>query len=325
MATKSVAANAFRWAAPTIERLIHYQPSSSLDFLRAGPATKHYVALAVRGWEVTHDRSDAVLHRLALELFSHPRTTVLAQMWGQRFGKLALLRRLPGRVLPRSTYDRLVTAMANPHTRRLLAQAAHISAAEIEVISLFDNPRDAAASLCKAAQIGPVLFNYALTAVRRHRPDLVDAELSAVLRHLGRTKTLSGWLCAVLAKAELPRPPWPGTAMIVPLDTVAAIRAAGRELRNCLAEHEHWLAALFGQRCYYRVDGRNGPAIVALEFDALLGTWRLECWHGPGNAALKPAAARHIRMAFAAAGIRYFGQWPRSRLFERGDPLRTLW
>src|SRR5947208_16914109 len=77
MATKSVAANAFRWAAPTIERLIQYEPRSSLDFLQADLATKHYVALAVRGWEVTHDRSDAVLHRLALELFSHPRTTVL--------------------------------------------------------------------------------------------------------------------------------------------------------------------------------------------------------------------------------------------------------
>jgi hypothetical protein len=215
--------------------------------------------------------------------------------------------------------------MANPHTRRLLGQAAHISAAELEIIAMFDNPRDAAASLCKAARIGPVLFDYALAAVRQHRPDLVDAELSAVLRHLGRMKTLSGWLCAVLAKAELPRPPWPGSATIVPLETVAAIRAAGRELRNCLAEHEHWLAALFGQRCYYRVDGRNGPAIVALEFDALLGTWRLECWHGPGNAALKPAAARHIRMAFAAAGISYFGQWPRSRVFDGCDPLPRLW
>ena len=214
MATQSVAANAFRWAAPSVERLIRYQPTTSLDFLQAGPATKHYVALAVRGWEVAHDRSDAVLHRLAVELFSRPRTIVLTQMWGQRFGKLALLRRLPGRVLPRSTYDRLVTAMANPHTRRLLGQAAHISAAELEVIALFDNPRDAAASLCKAARIGPVLFDYALTALRRHRPGLVGAELSAALRDLGRTKTLSDWLCAVLAKAELPRPPWPGTATI---------------------------------------------------------------------------------------------------------------
>ena len=49
---------------------------------------------------------------------------------------------------------------------------------------MFDNPRDAAASLCKAARIGPVLFDYALTALRRHRPGLVGAELSAALRML---------------------------------------------------------------------------------------------------------------------------------------------
>ena len=136
MATQSVAANAFRWAAPSVERLIRYQPTTSLDFLQAGPATKHYVALAVRGWEVTHDRSDAVLHRLALELFSRPRTTVLAQMWGQRFGKLALLHRLPGRVLPQrgtlsgSLPDQRVHELELPHDRGRQYERIDIALAE---------------------------------------------------------------------------------------------------------------------------------------------------------------------------------------------------
>jgi hypothetical protein len=56
--------------------------------------------------------------------------------------------------------------------------------------------------------------------------------------------------------------PWPGTETIVPLKTVAEISAIGREFRNCLAGEDSWLSAVLGERCFYRVGGRDGPAIV---------------------------------------------------------------
>jgi hypothetical protein len=70
--------------------------------------------------------------------------------------------------------------------------------------------------------------------------------LAAALRELKRAEKLAGWLHTVLGHADLPPPPWPGTEMIVPIKTVAEIRATGREFRNCLAGEDWWLSAVLG-------------------------------------------------------------------------------
>src|SRR5215217_4525553 len=51
MARPTVAGNAYRWASPAIERMIRNRPAIALDLLQADTATRHFVALAVRGWE----------------------------------------------------------------------------------------------------------------------------------------------------------------------------------------------------------------------------------------------------------------------------------
>ena len=85
MTKPSVAANAYRWAHPPIERMVYYRPATALDFLRADAATKHFVALAVRGWEAHQHQSDRVLRQLAGDIFCRPRTVVLAELWGKEF------------------------------------------------------------------------------------------------------------------------------------------------------------------------------------------------------------------------------------------------
>jgi hypothetical protein len=123
----------------------------------------------------------------------------------------------------------------------------------------------------------------------------------------------------VLRHADLPPPPWDGTEAIAPLQTVAEIHATGVALRNCLFDDERSLAAVLGQCCYYRVSGRYGPAVVSVAFDALLGAWRIESYRGAANARLKPAAERHILAAFAAVGIRFFGDYPWERALDWCD------
>jgi hypothetical protein len=234
------------------------------------------------------------LRQLADDIFSRPRSVVLAELWGTSFGKLSFLKRLPGRVLLRRQYDRLVAIVLDPKRRDLLFHCTTISPAELDIISFFDQPTLAAASLRRVSKIGAELFDYVMAVVRRHRPEIDDADLLTLLRELGRSDDLSIWVRRVLRNAGLPPPPWAGTQTITPLRTVAEIQATGIELRNCLFDDDQSLAAVLGQCCYYRVSGRHGPAVVSVVCDALLGAWRIESYRGPANAKLKATAAKAI-------------------------------
>ncbi len=319
MTKPTVAANAYRWAHPAIEQMVRYRPTAALDFLQADAATKHFVALAVRGWEAHQDRSERVLWQLSADIFSRPRPVVLAELWGIGFGKLSFLKRLPGRVLLRRQYDHLVAALLDPQLRHLLHKSSKISPEELELIAHFDQPVLAAATLRTVSKIGAELFDYAMAIVRRHRPDLDDIGLVTILRELGRSDGLSAWLRRVPRHADLPPPPWDGMETIAPLRTVAEIHTTGTELRNCLFGDDQSLSGVLGQCCYYRVSGRYGPAVVSVAYDALLGAWRIESYRGPANAHLKPAAERHILEAFAAAGIPFFGDYPRECALDGWD------
>jgi hypothetical protein len=319
MTKPTVAGNAYRWALPAVEQMVRYRPAAAIDFLQAEAATKHFVALAVRGWEAHQGRSERVLWQLAGDIFSRPRPVVLAELWGVGFGKLSFLKRLPGRILLRRQYDQLVTTLLDPQLRGLLHQCSKISPEQLAIIAHFNEPILAAASLRAVSKIGAELFDYVMAVVRRRRPDLDDIGLVTLLRELGRADGLSAWLRMVLRNADLSPPPWDGTETIAPLRTVAEIHATGVEFRNCLFDDDRSLSAVLGQCCYYRVSGRYGPAIVSVAFDGLLGAWRIDSYRGPANTHLKPAAERHIREAFAAVGIRFFGDYPRERALEWSD------
>jgi hypothetical protein len=209
--------------------------------------------------------------------------------------------------------------LLDPQLRQLLHECAKISPKELAIIAHYNQPILAAASLRKVSRIGVDLFDYVLAVLRRHRPDLDDIGLVAVLRELGQTESLSAWLRRILRHADLPLPPWDGSETIRPLRTVAEIHVTGVELRNCLFDDDRSISAVLGQCCYYRVSGRYGPAVVSVAFDPLLGGWRIESYRAAANVPLKPAAERHILEAFAAVGIRYFGDYPRERALEWCD------
>jgi len=191
MTKPTVAGNAYRWAHPVIEQMVRYRPATALDFLQADSTTKHFVALAVRGWEAHQHRSERVLRQLSGEIFSRPRPIVLAELWGIGFGKLSFLKRLPGRVLTRRQYDDLVMALLDPRQRHLLQRCSKISPEELAIIAHFDEPILAAVSLPAVSKIGAELFEYVIAVVRRHLPDLDDIGLMTALRELSRADGLS--------------------------------------------------------------------------------------------------------------------------------------
>lgn len=318
MTKLTVAGNAYRWVHPAVQQIIDYCPAGARDFLEADGPTRHFVALAVRGWEVRQARSARALRELAEQIFSRPRPLVLAHLWGTGFGKLSLLKRLPGRVLPRCRYDQFAAILLDLPRRQLLAQCAKVSVRELDLVAYFDQPT-LAASLRRVSKIGGPLLDYIIAVTRRHRPDLDNRGLLSLLHELGRAEDVSTWLRRVLRHADLPPPPWDGTETITPLRTVAEIQMIGVELQNCLFDEDRSLTAVLGECCYYRVSGRYGPAVVAVVVDALLGAWRIESYRGPANAPVKPAAARHIVETFAAAGIGFFGEYPRERALEGLD------
>ena len=211
MTKPTVARNAYRWAHPAIERMIRRRPAAALDFLQADATTKHFVALAVRGWEAHQGRSERVLRQLAEDIFSRPRPSVLAALWGPGLGKMTVLKRLPGRILPRHHYDGLIQALLDPQRRQLLHQCEKITPKELAIIAHFDKPILAATSMRTVSKIGAELFEYVMAVVRRHRPDLDDAGLVAVTNELKRADDLSPWLRRILRHADLPPPPWAGS------------------------------------------------------------------------------------------------------------------
>jgi hypothetical protein len=97
----TVAGNAYRWVLPAVDQMIRDRPAVGIDFLPADATTKHFVALAVRGWEARQGRSERVLWQLSGDIFSRSRPVVLADLWGVGIGKLSFLKRLPGRILLR--------------------------------------------------------------------------------------------------------------------------------------------------------------------------------------------------------------------------------
>jgi len=329
-AQRTAAATIYRWAHRAVADIIRYCPATAVDFLEADPATRHFVALAVRGWEVHHDRAEPVLRQLAADIFSRPRRKILGRQWQCEFGGLTFLKRLPGHVLTRSRYDRLVAVIRDPSARGLITQCTRITERDLDALRPANLPLIAATSLRAVSTIGASTLEYVLAAIHRHRHDLGDTDLKVLFRQISEVKRLGPWLPNILAKSSLPPPPWEGIAAITPLRTIGEIRRAGTELNNCLGDSEQWLSALLGRRSFYRVHEPLGPAVIGLVYDDLIGTWRIGSYAGPGNRRLRPAAKRYVFSEFAAAGIRFFGDDPRQRALNGYGvtdefPLMPVW
>lgn len=104
---------------------------------------------------------------------------------------------------------------------------------------------------------------------------------------------------------DLPEVPWDGTANIMPLRTVPALRATGLRLENCLNSLSIWCEALRGVRAFYLVEG-DEFCIAALGRHPVFGTWYLYSLAKRRNGTPSPDMTARIVDAFAAAGFPHF-------------------
>ncbi len=95
--------------------------------------------------------------------------------------------------------------------------------------------------------------------------------------------------------------PWPGTKMLVPIETPRALKKTGRELRMCLGEIRYLTALVRNRSAFYRW---HGAETAVIELRAIgHDEWEIYEMNGNANAALSAATTREIEAAFRVAGV----------------------
>lgn len=295
----------YGWAWPHVVSCCHLQGADVAFFLEAPSHTRHYIALALRGWE-QRGGDDEALAELGTRIPSDSRKRVLADAWGCDLGNPSILHRLDGRSWSRASYGQLAEVMANPRRRAILAARKKVSAAQIAKIA---GAREELMHGTKGAlvvRLGPDEAAHVADALVRLRPDLGRPAVHAWLEEkAGDDSTdFPEQVIGLLANRRLPSPPWKGSKDVRPLRTVKAMGAAGVRYRNCLKDAWQITSALAGQRCFYVVSAPS-TAIVCLARDPLLDAWHVCEALGARNRPLGRAARHEILGVFAAAGFAY--------------------
>jgi hypothetical protein len=289
------------WTHPLLRRACAIEPANVQLALDASPTTRHYVALAARGFE--RSRGDAAAFAaFAHDLAFRKRRSLLAALFGADLGDPALLRKAGSRLWSRQAYDRFVRIASQPDQRAVLARLPRLSPTLLARLESAPPIARHAAAMPLVQALGAPTLAYLIAALRALRPDLEERaivyRLSRAIAHDGKETCV----LRLLGGRTLPPPPWPGTADARPMQTLQDLAAAGRDFRNCLGSLGAAVEASLGIRAFYRLD-RPIRAVVALRHDALLGRWRIDEALAPGNRPLSPARRKAVLAPFVTAGF----------------------
>ena len=293
----------FGWTQPYVVACCKCQGADLDFFLEPSPATRHFTALAFRGWERRGEDAESFAG-FGLRLSREKRGALLAEAWGRSLGNPAVLRRLGGGVWSRAAYDRLAEVLASPSRRAVLEHFEHASAKRVADIAAARADLVTGTKGALVARLGPHEAAHVVDALAKLRPDLGRADALAWLEATAakHPREFGERLVKLLSKHRLPRPPWPGTAEIKPISTVGGLQSGGLEFRNCVGDQWRVREALARHRCFYRVSAPR-PAVVSLLRDALLGSWHVDEIRGPGNRRVPGPARADILARFAEAGF----------------------
>ncbi len=299
----------FGWTQPYVVACCKCQGTDLDFFLQPTSATRHFTALAFRGWERRSKDLEAFA-AFGVRLPWEKRDRLLAEAWGHSLGDPApVLRRLAGGLWPRVAYDRLAKVMASPQRRAVLIRLECASAKDIAAIATARIDLVAGAKGELVMRLGAAEAVHVADSLAAQRPDLGPAGSIAWLEATAAEHPyeFEERLIGILQKRRLPAPPWAGEAGIRPISSVGALCSASLEFRNCLKEPWQVRGALAGNRCFYRVSA-PAPAIVELSHDALLGAWHVNEVLGPRNRPVPGPDRAEILRRFAAAGFPYLPQ-----------------
>ena len=289
----------YGWLAPSLARLCKFEPGL-VAFVRGAPShTKHFIGIALTGAKTHANFPHA---GLAAALASTPRRDLLARLWGKDLGSTRAHMRLGREVYERRTYEALAAILADPERRKAYRDLTHPT--EKAILRIASVPQTVLAQF-RGRLIGAFGGNgltYIVDGVGRIRPDLMPAAIRQALNCLENPQKIDHLMMRLTRDLDLPEVPWDGTANIMPLRTVPALRATGLRLDNCLNSLSIWCEALRGVRAFYLIEG-DELCVAALARHPLFGTWYLHSLARRRNGTPSTETTTRIVDAFAAAGF----------------------
>jgi hypothetical protein len=266
-------------------------PDPHAEFLTAPAARRHLACLALalgRDGAVVREALDGRL-RVAVRRIVRPAPAGLERALG-RLGETAWTG---------DAYLRLLDLLADGAVAKLLWHAEAIEAPPVERLGLLPPPMRRAWRL--VGQLSDdsaraVAEAYGAIALRTG-PEAADAAAAG----WAEAETLGALFEAVRDDIypEPPEPPHPGTPILRPLATKAALRAAANRYANCLASRLNH--AVGGWSAYYEWTPAPG-AIVEVSRDPIFG-WRLNEAKGPNNAVLDADVREDLAAELAVMGV----------------------
>lgn len=242
----------YGWLAPSLARLCKFEPGL-VAFVRGAPShTKHFIGLAITG-AMKHPHFPETV--LAAALASTPRRDLLARLWGKDLGSTRALMRLGREVFEQRTYDALAIVLADPERRKALGDLPRPT--EKAILRIASVPQTVLDQF-RGRLIGAFGGNgltYIVDGLGRVRPDLTPAAIRQALNRLENPMKIDRLMMRLTRSLDLPDVPWGGTANVIPLRTVPALRTTGLRLENCLNSLSIWCEALRGARAFYLVEG----------------------------------------------------------------------
>lgn len=269
--------------------------------LQAPAATRHFVALLLRGWEKQGEDS-ASFKRLAEIIHAKPRPAVVAEYWGfnPSNGLTKMLDRLGPGTLSRAGYDHLAAILSDKRRRSLAIQRSHLSPADLRTLATTDVTMMESAGLVALKTIGRESLDLAVHAVRMRRPDL---SRDAILQNLSGCKSQDDLEINALRLIENVEidVPWDGVDDIRPVRTVADARRWADEFRNCIGSPFKSWEMLAGRSVFYI--SIDGPIVIQLHWDPITRIWHLDEIRGLSNRRPPARSLARVRRTFKEAGF----------------------
>lgn len=264
-------------------------PSPHAGFLTAPAARRQLVALALANGSA----ASAVAPLLEIAMRQALRLAIADPPGGLH----RALGRMGESCWSAADYGRLLWALRHPQAAKAIRHAEQVTPELVRMLGALPEPMILAASRHEIGPAGAELLHECYAAIAVARGEAAAAELAGRWAGMSLTKLRASLLGEFAA--ELPSPPFPGTARLRPLGSLDEVREAGRRYRNCLGGDLSYLAD--GEYAYYEW---LGPPAVLVELyrDRVIG-WRFEQARLARNEPVPPRVGGDIEAELASMGV----------------------
>ncbi len=309
----------YDWAGRIVAAMATLEPRVLALATEAPVATRHYICLCIAALH-EHPKSAPPLHELATRIAATPRRDLLEDLWGVDLGAPHVLSRCGKFVFDEASYVVLARLLADPLRRQTLARMTHVTRTAIHNLADVGDDEIACFNPNLLGRWKPDILRFIFAGLAKLRTDLTARQIMERMNAVETDFALKKLVERLLEPLPLPPPPWPGTDMIVPVTTVADLRALGLRMRNCLKSVEMVTAAIAGEQAYYRIEGKE-PCIAGLNRQRSFGLWHVGEIKRASNRSPTPARKDEISDIFAKAGFPFFPYYELNGLIAERDYL----